>query len=793
MKGALIKELYAFKASRMIALIIVYAAVIILSAFFPTPWFSLVLFVLAFVAPLTYASNDDRHGWKTLVKALPVSTAKRVAARYIICCAELLLATVVTAVFNIVPGDKFLANAVNDVVMLFFIGALGMASVLLVSNIPQRGLRVPMGVITVITFSEWVFLLFGDTFYWFAGFKAILVFEKWIIPLVVLGGALLLVLSYLLTVHFSTQKFDRRPKVRKTIAATAACFGVIVCLSAAVLGVKGRLISEPMIDFDTFLNFNSFIDTDDKTVIHLFYNYRKTTNRQELSNIEMNDVLRKLAGKEILKEDSGETKSILEQAGLKAWTDEGLLSDIGDLACSSRYGTLYGYYISGGFSLYSDCQAKYIAVTDESEMDFDRSGFESGISELELLNLLEEKEMPVREFCEDTYYYGAEYREYIVYIVYENALTKELKIDYVTFIVEDGKLSNYSITHWNSEEYYYDDGYELPGSTMHIDKSREYMMKYAYAFCDKAIAGTDMELCHQALTQMGAQPFESNVFNSYILGEEYESYIDINFDELSAYPGEVGFIKASGETGTKRYEIMTENELAVICQRFRVGMSDEELVDLLAKEEFYPNTINESIDYTYNPEKIYKCYTFLLELGEYIPNSELENMYEKNCEIRVELYDGAVTNTLVYLDGLIEPKTNEQYIQLSEMKNKLNDNIRTDMSLAQVVHVFEEMNKKPIESVSTKSDSVLFETYKFDGYFVFSLGRQIPNGYDDEFFQLRMEICYIDKYAYNDLVGELELGDSGDDEFFEGVRSSRAYTALKDESIIAADIYIDET
>ncbi|MBQ8027543.1 MAG: ABC-2 transporter permease, partial [Clostridia bacterium] len=82
MKGALIKELYAFKASRMIALIIVYAVVILLSVLFPTPWFSLVLFVLAFVAPLTYASNDERYGWKGLVKALPVSTAKRVAARY---------------------------------------------------------------------------------------------------------------------------------------------------------------------------------------------------------------------------------------------------------------------------------------------------------------------------------------------------------------------------------------------------------------------------------------------------------------------------------------------------------------------------------------------------------------------------------------------------------------------------------------------------------------------------------------------------------------------------------------
>ena len=46
MKGTLIKELYALKSSRMIALIIVYAVVILLSILVSTPWFSLILFVL---------------------------------------------------------------------------------------------------------------------------------------------------------------------------------------------------------------------------------------------------------------------------------------------------------------------------------------------------------------------------------------------------------------------------------------------------------------------------------------------------------------------------------------------------------------------------------------------------------------------------------------------------------------------------------------------------------------------------------------------------------------------------
>lgn len=775
MKGALIKELLTFKANRMISLLIVYAVAIILSSIFTTPWFTFILFVLAFVAPLNYALHDERHGWKNIVKALPVSTAKRVAARYIICYAELLLATVVTSVLNIVPGNKFLANAVNDTVILFFIGALGMASVLLVSNIPQRGLRIPMGILAVITFSEWVFLLFMDTAYLVVGFKAILAFEKWMIAVVLLAGVAVMFISYLLTVHFSTQKLERRAKVRKSIVATAVLVAVMACLSTAVLGVNGRLVPEPMMDIDTFVEYK------DEFGSILLYNVRKNSNQQSLSKIEMNEAIRKLAGKQVCGDDFEQRRAVLEQAGFKVWISDELLDSYDDLEFSSKYGTLAGYSYSDSYSIYSDCPAKYVAVTDNDDMVFDGEDFESGISEEELINLLEKKDMPVREFYEDAYYYGSVYRTYTVYIAYENVLTKEIFIDRIEFKVEEGKLSRYTIT---ALEDYDDVEYEtFPADVEYINESREYMLEYMRALSGKTVAGTDIQTCRDKLEEIGAQPIERTVFENYVLGEDH---LEISFNEASAYPGKVNFIKAVGETGAKHYTSLTEAELAAIERKFSAGMSDEKLVELLDKEEFYPVTIVENIDYTYNPEKIYKCYTIVLEIDSY--NGGFEE-----CEIRIELYDGVVTNTIVYLDGYTELECTEQYTELEEMQNYLIDSTRSGKSLDELIDEFEKMSSKPLKSVEADMDDVLFETYACQGEYYFSLARQIPTGYNDEFYQLFMEVRYIYNSAEHKGFDTTEWGDSGDKKFFDEIRKSDAYNALKDTPIVAVDIYISET
>ncbi len=776
MKGALIKELLTFKANRMISLLIVYAVAIILSSIFTTPWFTFILFVLAFVAPLNYALHDERHGWKNIEKALPVSTAKRVAARYIVCIAEMLLAVAVMSVFNILPGEKFLVNAANDTVLLFFIGMTGTAAILLISNIPKRGLRVPMGILAVIAFTDGILaLLMGG----FAGFKALMVFEKWMIPVVLIAGVAFIFISYLLTVHLSTQKLERRAKVRKSIVATAVLVGVVACLSTAVLGVKGRLVPEPMMDIDTFVEYK------DEFGSILLYNVRKTSNQQSLSKTEMNEAIRKLAGKEICGGDVDSRRAALEQAGFKVWFSDDFLAHHDELEFSSKYGTLAGYSDTDSYSIYSDCPAKYVAVTDNDDMVFDGEVFESGISEEEFINLLEEKDMPVREFYEDAYYYGSVYRTYTVYITYENVLTREIFIDNVTFKVQDGKLCNYTVSAVVSAmESYNDDEYEtFPADGEYINESREYMLEYMRALSGKTVAGTDIQTCRDKLEEIGAQPFESSVFEKYKMGE---GHLEISFNEASAYPGKVNFIKASGETGAKHYTSLTEGELAAIERKFSVGMSDEKLVELLEKEEFYPTSIIENIDYGYMPEKVYKCYTIMLEIDSY--NGGFEE-----CEIRIELYDGVVTNTIVYLDGYTELDTTEQYTELEEMQNYLIDSTRSGKSLDELIDEFEKMSSKPLKSVEADMDDVQLETHGWRGEYIFSLVRQIPTGYNDGFYRLYMDVRYIHKGSEYDGIDTTKWGDSGDEKFFDEIRKTEAYEVLKDEPIIVVDVGIGET
>ena len=56
-----------------------------------------------------------------------------------------------------------------------------------------------------------------------------------------------------------------------------------------------------------------------------------------------------------------------------------------------------------------------------------------------------------------------------------------------------------------------------------------------------------------------------------------------------------------------------------------------------------------------------------------------------------------------------------------------------------------------------------------------------------------MDVYYSCSDSSYESFSELDWGDSGDANFFKGVRNSQAYTALKDEPIIAVDIYIDGT
>ena len=128
----------------------------------------------------------------------------------------------------------------------------------------------------------------------------------------------------------------------------------------------------------------------------------------------------------------------------------------------------------------------------------------------------------------------------------------------------------------------------------------------------------------------------------------------------------------------------------------------------------------------------------------------------------------------------------------------LRDNLRDDMSLADMIGEFEKMYAIPLEvEVDPDDDIILFETGVFDfdekPQFAFSLVRQFSNG-QGEYRQLHMVVLY----APDEKNGELystEWSDCIDEgmDFFDIVKSSEAYLAVKDAAHEKVLIYLDET
>ncbi len=774
MKGLLRKELYVLKSTRMIALIVAYAVSLVLSIIFKTVFLTLTMNVLLLIAPLISASKDDRYGWGNFSKALPVCAAKRVGVRYIVCVSELLILDV----YNLLMCKVLYASSdvaiLNYVSMIFFIGSLALSIIMFLCYRLRRGARIASVIVAVVVFS-WLVNSSGL----FVGVTALYVLEPWFAAVSVASGFALLGISYMLSVRAETAKAERRPVMRKTLLSVVVGFVVTACVSVCVLGLRGRLVAEPILDIETFAI--SYKTSNYAT--RFLHNVRKRSNQQTLSSTEMYDTLRKLAGKKIAQENVEATKEVLEQAGLMKQNAFDFFWGEDAIIYLSKYETLTCYEFSyGEVSLNSSCSSKYVPINDNSEIGFDTESFEIGTDELELINTLEEKDIPIFSMSEE--YGEVNIRNYTVYTAYENVNTKELFFEEILFRFIDGKLSECTedLLYGGSD----DESYEFIDDEEYTETASEYMMTYARAFSTGSYAGGDINECRQSLNEIGAEPYDDGVFEGYIYGEEN---LDIKLNESAAYPGTVDFLKISGYTGVKLYETMNESELGALKTIFRVGMSDRELVELLEKEEMYPNAITENVDRTFNPEKIYKCYQIPLLFVWYNGDEA-----EKECEIRVELYDGAVTNVLVYMDGLIDPEPTRQYTQLLEKEKYLTDSIDAEnMLLPDFVNVFETMCGMPLDSVAAADDMVLFETYQWANYIGFSLVRQVPNGYNDEFYQLRMDVCYF----YDETVHNGEeitvWGSSDDADFFEKVRKSSIYNSLKTEKEVWISFSVEAT
>lgn len=120
----------------------------------------------------------------------------------------------------------------------------------------------------------------------------------------------------------------------------------------------------------------------------------------------------------------------------------------------------------------------------------------------------------------------------------------------------------------------------------------------------------------------------------------------------------------------------------------------------------------------------------------------------------------------------------------------LKSNISISNSLDEIINVFEEMCKTPIEE-----DLLLNEygVYDFTGenLFYYDLVRQYPDG-EDEYYQLRVSIMFcpdVEDCALEDTL----WSDDSDEDFFKYIRNSEGYAYAKKQTIKSIDIRIDQT
>ncbi|HIY01482.1 MAG TPA: hypothetical protein IAA26_06530 [Candidatus Blautia faecipullorum] len=120
----------------------------------------------------------------------------------------------------------------------------------------------------------------------------------------------------------------------------------------------------------------------------------------------------------------------------------------------------------------------------------------------------------------------------------------------------------------------------------------------------------------------------------------------------------------------------------------------------------------------------------------------------------------------------------------------LETKITEGMSLKEIVGVFEQMSQEPIEE-----EMFLFETGTFDftgeEMFYFSMVRQFPNE-EDEYYQIHVNVLYEPSEKTSQFL-TMVWDEDLDENFFDYIRTSEAFEAVKDDKYVDVEIYMDET
>lgn len=128
---------------------------------------------------------------------------------------------------------------------------------------------------------------------------------------------------------------------------------------------------------------------------------------------------------------------------------------------------------------------------------------------------------------------------------------------------------------------------------------------------------------------------------------------------------------------------------------------------------------------------------------------------------------------------------------MNHLIQSLKEKITDQMSLEDMVNVFEEMCGTPFDE-----EMILFETRTFtrlsnEPLFQISLVRQVPND-DEEFYQVHLDIFYkltSENAEFSESIWDEDL----DENIFDYIRNSEVFAYAKDKEYLKVKIYLDET
>ena len=121
----------------------------------------------------------------------------------------------------------------------------------------------------------------------------------------------------------------------------------------------------------------------------------------------------------------------------------------------------------------------------------------------------------------------------------------------------------------------------------------------------------------------------------------------------------------------------------------------------------------------------------------------------------------------------------------------LRERITYKMPLEEMVAIFEDLCREPIEDEMVLFETGTFTTISDKPMFQLSLVRQAPNE-DEEFYQVHLDIFY-EASEDNQIFSEATWDEDIEENIFDYIRASDVFAYAKRQEYLAVNIYLDET